>query len=90
MSVHGAYWLCISRLKYADSSFDGMPRPNKTSISTEKRDDIPWPALAKFSRGNLTRTASSMMNELEKSLAPQTRDVADPPSKTASKDQKAD
>jgi hypothetical protein len=35
-----------------------------------RRNSIPWPALVKLSPGNLKRTASHLMSEWEKSLAP--------------------
>lgn len=50
------------------SSTDATPRPRKPSLSVRKRDEIPWPAITKLSPGKLTRTASTLMNEWEKSL----------------------
>lgn len=42
---------------------------NSNSSSSSKRDSIPWPALNKLHPSKLTRTASNLMDEWERSLA---------------------
>lgn len=51
------------------SSTDVTPRPKKASTAPDGRREIPWPALIKLSPGKLVRTASTLMNEWERSLA---------------------
>ncbi|KAL8704653.1 MAG: hypothetical protein Q9201_002187 [Fulgogasparrea decipioides] len=73
------------------SSLDATPfLPNTDGMI--KHQDIPWPALTKLSPGNLRMTASTLMNEWEKSLAqpimPETVESAKIIS--ANKDSKAD
>lgn len=51
------------------SSTHSMPRPIISSLSPSKRNEIPWPAMTKFSPGNLRRIASTLMSGWEKSLA---------------------
>ena len=50
------------------SSSDAVPRLSESSITWGKRDNIPWPTLAKLTPGNLKRTASTLMSEWERSL----------------------
>lgn len=78
------------QLKQFGSSLEATPRSNDSIISTEKRDDIPWPALKKLSPSRLSRTASSLMGEWEKNLATHTSNGADSSLKIGSKEQKAD
>lgn len=40
------------------------------ATSSNSRDAIPWPALAKLTPSNLKRTASNLMNEWEKTISP--------------------
>ena len=78
------------QLKQYLSSLDAAPRSNKPIIAAEKRDDIPWPALKKLSPSRLSKTASTLMGEWEKSLPKHTSNGADSSLKIGSKDQKAD
>ncbi|KAL8781069.1 MAG: hypothetical protein Q9194_000576 [Teloschistes cf. exilis] len=50
------------------SSLDTTPTPAQTDPTMQKHNEIPWPALTKLSPGNLRMTASTLMNEWEKSL----------------------
>ncbi|KAL8827542.1 MAG: hypothetical protein Q9191_003120 [Dirinaria sp. TL-2023a] len=52
------------------SSTDATPRARKPSAAPDDRKDIPLPTLTKLSPGNLKRTASTLMNEWERSLTP--------------------
>ncbi|KAL8769396.1 MAG: hypothetical protein Q9209_004624 [Squamulea sp. 1 TL-2023] len=54
------------------SSFDAAFTTPQTSTSIEKPKDIPWPALTNLSRNNLKMTASTLMNEWEKTIAQST------------------
>lgn len=63
--------------KYHSSSSDAQaqrstPKSATSSIFSKNREDIPWPALTKLSPGNLKRTASTLIIEWERSLAPPT------------------
>lgn len=78
------------QLKQFVSSSDAPSRSNNSIISAEKRDDIPWPALKKLSPSRLSRTASTLMGEWEKSLVTHTSNGADSSLKIGSKEQKAD
>ena len=78
------------RLRFHKSSLDATPRSNKPAASGKKQDDIPWPALKKLSPSRLSRTASTLMDEWERSLTPPATDVTDPLSRATSKDRKAD
>ena len=78
------------QLKRFGSSSEATPRSNNSVIPAEKRDDIPWPALKKLSPSRLSRTASTLMGEWEKSLATHTSNGADLSLKIGSKEQKAD
>lgn len=59
------------------SSCDATHRPTNHRTSIQDRDDIPWPALTKLTPGSLKRTASTLMSEWERSLAPKIHDEAD-------------
>jgi len=90
-------YLCASdeyRLRQPKSSSDATPRNNKGSVdaglTAEKRDDIPWPVLKKLSPSRLSRTASTLMSEWEKSLASPAHDSVDSLSEVMSKEQKSD
>ena len=71
---------CSEGFEGTDSS---SPRTSVSSVSKDMelrskelpaRGDLAWPALSKFTPGNLTRTATHLMNEWEKSLrAPDTK-----------------
>ncbi|KAL9586496.1 MAG: hypothetical protein Q9212_000856 [Teloschistes hypoglaucus] len=50
------------------SSLDATPTAPQTDPTMQKQNEIPWPALTKLSPGNLRMTASTLMNEWEKSL----------------------
>ncbi|KAI4203528.1 MAG: hypothetical protein LQ350_001717 [Teloschistes chrysophthalmus] len=50
------------------SSLDTTPTIAQTDPTIQKQNEIPWPALTKLSPGNLRMTASTLMNEWEKSL----------------------
>ncbi|KAL1959918.1 hypothetical protein VTO42DRAFT_586 [Malbranchea cinnamomea] len=67
------------------------PQNEKTSdASKTKRDSIPWPALTNLHPSKLTRTASNLMAEWEKSLASPderaSRNTTPDPSKTGKTD----
>ncbi|KAL9048245.1 MAG: hypothetical protein Q9162_007806 [Coniocarpon cinnabarinum] len=51
-------------------STDSLARTLKHSSEDTKRGPLPWPALGKLKPGQLTRTASQLMDEWEKSLNP--------------------
>lgn len=51
----------------SSSAVAGNNLPTKLS-AISKRDDLPWPSLIKGSPGFLTRTASTLMSEWEKSV----------------------
>ncbi|KAF2455482.1 hypothetical protein BDY21DRAFT_380570 [Lineolata rhizophorae] len=54
-----------------NASTNGVNAPAASSSSGHhKRDSIPWPALVKLAPSKLTRTASNLMNEWEKSISP--------------------
>ncbi|KAL8738884.1 MAG: hypothetical protein Q9181_000411 [Wetmoreana brouardii] len=50
------------------SSLDATPFLPSANGMTKHQKDIPWPALTKLSPGNLRMTASTLMNEWEKSF----------------------
>ncbi|KAI9667073.1 MAG: hypothetical protein M1831_001250 [Alyxoria varia] len=52
----------------SSSSTDVTIRPSPAVDTGKKRSSIQWPALEKFRPSQLTRTASSLMDEWEKSL----------------------
>lgn len=54
---------CISFGDWRATQDDFVPDP---SVS----DGIPWPAITKFAPSKLTRTASNLMAEWERSLSP--------------------
>ncbi|KAL8910328.1 MAG: hypothetical protein Q9171_004372 [Xanthocarpia ochracea] len=70
------------------SSFDAGFIVPPTEISIEKPRDIPWPALTKLAPSNLKMTASTLMNEWEKTIGHSTLEPS--ASTTLSKAQKAD
>ena len=78
------------QLKQYLSSVDAAPRSDKPISAAEKRNDIPWPALKKLSPSRLSKTASTLMGEWEKSLPKHTSNEADSSLKIGSKEQKAD
>ncbi|KAL8693186.1 MAG: hypothetical protein Q9218_001930 [Villophora microphyllina] len=57
-----------SSLRSSMSSVDATPNAAHTDPTAQKQDGIPWPALTKLSPGNLRMTASTLMNEWERSL----------------------
>lgn len=57
------------RLRMSTSSFDATRRKNGSSGAGDNRDDIPSPVLTKLTPSRLSRTASTLMSEWEKSLA---------------------
>ncbi|KAI9665596.1 MAG: hypothetical protein M1829_005676 [Trizodia sp. TS-e1964] len=60
-----------------DPSLPPRKMPLKNS-ATPKREDLPWPLLKDFSPQNLKRTATTLMNEWEKSLTPPRERDRDP------------
>ena len=75
-------------LRNLKSSCDATPRPKICRISVTNEGDIPWPELTKLTPGSLKRTASSLMSEWERSLAPEVHDEADPLAKVAAREEK--
>ena len=55
-------------LIYWISSPEAAPRKKKYAVSLEERSEIPWPALAKLNANRLSRTASTLMGDWERSL----------------------
>ncbi|KAL2357986.1 hypothetical protein BJ546DRAFT_834607 [Cryomyces antarcticus] len=58
-----------SSRRTSTSSNDDTPR-QRDSTNADKRESIPWPALAKLSPSVLKRTASHLMSEWERSSSP--------------------
>lgn len=77
-------------LRSHESSSDATPRNSKALVTEDNRDDIPWPVLAKLTPSRLSRTASTLMSEWEKSLASPAHNSEDSLSQVMSRDQKAD
>lgn len=77
-------------LRLPQSSFDATPRNKSATAAPDRRDDIPWPVLTKLTPSRLSKTASTLMHEWEKSLAFPAHDSPDTMSQTTSKDHKAD
>ncbi|KAL9042679.1 MAG: hypothetical protein Q9180_000424 [Flavoplaca navasiana] len=69
------------------SSLDAAFAAPRTDMLIEKPTEIPWPALSKLSPSNLKMTASTLMNEWEKSI---THSSALDPTGAMSKTQKAE
>lgn len=61
------------------SSMDAANRivEDKDKAKLKPRDAIPWPELTKLAPGNLKKTASQLMAELERSLTPSPRGAGD-------------
>lgn len=53
------------------SAGDETLKPEEMKSPHAERDALPWPALTKITPSKLTRTASNLMAEWEKSLSPQ-------------------
>ncbi|KAL2037720.1 hypothetical protein N7G274_009445 [Stereocaulon virgatum] len=72
------------------SSLDPTPRSSKPTALGGKQDNIPWPALKKLSPSRLSRTASTLMDEWERSLKASANDITTPLSRETSRDRKED
>lgn len=77
--MKSAFMSCMSpKLRTHESSCDATPPLKNHYKADQDRDDIPWPVLTKSTPGRLKRTASSLMNEWERSLAAEIQDKPDP------------
>ncbi|KAL6722138.1 hypothetical protein ACLMJK_001245 [Lecanora helva] len=65
-----------SSSRTSTSSTEATPRPERPPEPATKQDDLAWPSLSQFSPEKLTRRASTLMSEWEKSLAPPGDDPA--------------
>ncbi|KAI9676430.1 MAG: hypothetical protein M1817_000587 [Caeruleum heppii] len=68
-------------------SAENTPKSTRSAIVPPSKEEIPWPSLTKLSPGNLSRRASTLMTEWERSLSPSSegsREGPNPPGRSSS------